>query len=56
MADKDYRSQRDHRREEQKSGNPFGHLSSKYVRLQYAKAEAASKKTQHQGTESSKNH
>ena len=56
MPDKEYRSQREQRREQQKSGTPFGRLNAKAVRLQQAKAEAASKNSQHQGPESRKIH
>ena len=52
----DYQTQRDKRLKEKKSGTPFGHLNTKSIRIKQAKAEAASKNLQHQGTESSKNH
>ena len=44
-----HQSQRDKRRETAQSGSPYGHLSAKHIRAREAKAEAASKKTQHQG-------
>jgi hypothetical protein len=56
MDDKEHQSKRDQRLKKSKSGNPFGRLNAKSVRLQYAKVEAASKNSQHQGPESRKKH
>ena len=57
MPEKDYLSQRSKKTASKKNkGNPFGHLNAKYVRLQYAKAEAVSKNSQQQGPESNKKH
>jgi hypothetical protein len=49
MADQEHQTQRDKRREKAQSGEPYGHLSAKHIRVREANAEAASQKTQHQG-------